>query len=106
MKEYIINVGCNDPRYHKQILPSFMIRRKIIKIISKHFDGFTLTSATGFYKGEKENSFIVYIYGDNTIRETVTKCAEELRKDMHQEAVIVSAKYIRSNMIEEGDKNQ
>jgi len=97
-REYTINVGCNDPRVHRQILPTFIIKRKIIKVLAKYFDGFTMVKATGFYKGEKENSFILYFY--DTTLERVTDCAEELREELKQESVIVSTRIVKSAFIE------
>ena len=62
------------------------------EIVAKHFDGFTMIQDTGYWRGESERSAVYEIYGDKNLATEfkVMACAEEIRRENKQEAVLVT----------------
>lgn len=59
--------------------------RKAIRIISKHFEGFTTTKGLGYWQGKSEKSLIIEI--ETTKRKQIITLAKELCKELKQDAV-------------------
>lgn len=64
-------------------------RSRIERILSRHFDGFTVVAAHGCWKGTCEKSLVVEIAG--TSADKVRAAAEDLRVAGKQQQVIVVA---------------
>ena len=64
-------------------------RDRIERILNKYFDGFTVLSAHGCWKGSCEDSFVIEIAGAKEAK--VRAAAEELRVSGKQQSVIVVA---------------
>ena len=63
-------------------------RKKLEKIASKYFPGYTIFKAQGFWRLQKENSLIMeFVIEDNDVK--INKLAEEIKKENKQEAVLV-----------------
>ena len=62
---------------------------QVIELISKYFDGFTILSGFGFWKGERESSLIIEITGDYADKSKVLKLAAEIKILNKQESVLV-----------------
>lgn len=60
-------------------------------IVSQYFDGFTLVSAMGYYKGEKEHSIIIEIMGEDNIHSLVSDVSEIIRWSNKQKEVLFYA---------------
>ncbi len=63
--------------------------REIIELVSKQFDGFTVTSGRGFWKGHEELSLVIEIIGDYADKSKVLKLAAEIKVLNKQESVLV-----------------
>ncbi len=65
-------------------------RAKIEKIVSEHYDGFTIVEGTGFWKSQKEASLIIEIIGDDeSDLDSVKIIAEQIKKTNDQDSVLV-----------------
>lgn len=63
-------------------------KKKLEKIISKHFEGFTLYKATGFWRLQKEKTLIIEIIEDIPV-DRINNLAKDIKKANKQEAVLV-----------------
>lgn len=61
----------------------------IEKIVSKHFQGFTIIKADGYWKLIKEGSLIIEVTDPNTDKNVINKLAQEIKEANTQEAVLV-----------------
>ncbi len=64
-------------------------RPRIVELISKYFDGFTMTSGSGFWKGLGELSLTIEIIGVYADKSKVLKLAAEIKILNKQESVLV-----------------
>lgn len=62
---------------------------KIERILSNHFDGFTIYKAEGFWRLQKEKTLIIEILGSSDIADRVNSAAKEIKEENNQEAVLV-----------------
>ena len=63
--------------------------KTIEKIASKHFEGFTIFKAEGFWRLQKENSLILEIEAPKVDKNKINKLAKAIKKANAQEAVLV-----------------
>ena len=63
--------------------------KTIEKIASKHFEGFTIFKAKGFWRLQKENSSILEIEAPKIKKAKINKLAKEIKEANNQEAVMV-----------------
>jgi len=63
-------------------------KEKAIKLISKTFEGLTLTNASGYWQGKPEKSIVISIETEK--KELVLKVAKELTIELKQDAVGVA----------------
>ena len=67
---------------------------RIIEIVSSHFEGFTLLSGQGYWKGEtriyQEQSVIIEIVSDCKL-DQIVKLAELIKIENSQESVLIQA---------------
>jgi len=67
-------------------------RQNIIDIIKRHFDGFTLISATGCWQGTVEHSLIIEICYDvqsYQIEPKINVVAREIKELNNQQSVLI-----------------
>jgi len=64
-------------------------RKKIEKIVSSYFDGFTLFSAIGYWQNYKENSLIIEISSNNNEYDKIKEIAKEIKRVNDQDAVLI-----------------
>ena len=65
-------------------------RVKAIKeIVSRQYDGFTLTGATGYWKNTREKSLIIEVVTEGNELPTIRAIAERIKSLNNQEAVLV-----------------
>ena len=62
--------------------------KKAIMIASKHFDGFSVSKITGYWKGRKESTLIIEIETDS--KKKIMSLALELKEELLQEAIAVA----------------
>ena len=72
-----------------RILTENLNRKRIERIISKSFKGFSLIKSQGFWEGIKENSLIIEISGSKKIAGKVKVSALEIKKANKQDAVLI-----------------
>lgn len=63
-------------------------RRKIYRIMSKEFDGFTVYTAEGQWQGQREKSLIMEVVG-NRLLSRFKRVARKIKTVNKQEAVII-----------------
>lgn len=63
--------------------------KEIEKILSKHFEGFTIYKAAGFWRLQKEKVLVIEILGQSKIIKEINAAAKEIKKQNSQEAVLV-----------------
>lgn len=61
---------------------------KIEAIVAGHFDGFTESEVTGYWKGNKERTLKIEVITDKTAGE-LARIAKELKKELNQESVLM-----------------
>jgi len=59
------------------------------KIVSKYFQGFTVTKGIGYWMGLPEKSMIIEIVTERAMDAKVKKLADEIKRYNSQEAVLV-----------------
>ena len=64
-------------------------QEKIEEILSKHFQGFTIYKAEGYWRLQKENSLIIEILGESEAIKRINQVAMEIKKANDQQAVLV-----------------
>jgi hypothetical protein len=76
-------------------------RDKTRAIIGKYFDGFTLLSGEGIWKGSRENALVVEIFGDGSPGESavVSMLCEDIKAENRQEAVLLQVMEVRGYMV-------
>jgi uncharacterized membrane-anchored protein YitT (DUF2179 family) len=62
---------------------------RIEEILSRHFDGFTIFKAEGFWRLQKEKTLIIEILGESDIVEKINSAATEIKEENNQDAVLV-----------------
>lgn len=60
-------------------------------IVSRHFDGFTMSSARGYWQGKAEQSVCVEIIGRPEDRPKVETLAREIREQYRQAEVWITS---------------
>ena len=66
-------------------------RHRVEAIAQEFFQGFTVLQSTGFWEGSREESVVIEVIGDESLRPEVTACAEAIKDANSQEAVLVQA---------------
>lgn len=61
----------------------------IAKIVGKKYPSFTIIPGTGYWNGEKENSIVIEIIGDDIDPADINEIALEIKETNNQEAVLV-----------------
>lgn len=65
-------------------------RETVKEIVSKYFDGYTLLSGEGVWKGNEEKSLVIEIYTlDHNAEHVIQKIADEIEIRNEQESVLV-----------------
>lgn len=62
--------------------------KTVQKIVSKYFDGFTISKNIGFWKGQKEKSIKIEIILPGRHLTKIRNLAKEIKIALNQEAVI------------------
>jgi hypothetical protein len=76
-------------------------RENTRKIVSKYFDGFTLLSGEGIWKGSKENALVVEIFGNGDAGEpaVIGMLCEDIKAENKQEAVLLQVVEVKGYLI-------
>jgi hypothetical protein len=75
-----------------------------IQLVAKHFDGFTVLHADGFWKGQAEHSLVIEILppvkiGDGEARTQVEKLAHAIRKQNKQQTIMIQRISVQYDLI-------
>ena len=81
----VLNIGLNDKKTKKQRIKTDYA----INLVGEHVRNCTITVTVGFYKGERENSLKVEIYGVDAY--TAISYAEHFVLIFNQECVALTA---------------
>lgn len=63
-------------------------RRKLIEVLRQTFNSFTILPAIGWYKGQREASVVIEVYG--TTRSAVNRVCRDLVTEFKQDMVTFS----------------
>mgnify|MGYP001598676099 FL=1 len=64
-------------------------RRQLTNLINRHFDGYTLYTVEGRWKGKAEDALVIEIVGDLADRAPVHILAHEIKALNEQESVLI-----------------
>jgi len=64
-------------------------RADIIKEVSKHFQGFTVFNAIGYWQGKKEQSLIIEVLASSKAQSKIESIARYIKVHNKQEAVLI-----------------
>ncbi len=64
-------------------------RPEIVKLISDEFDGFTLLSGVGYWRGRPEQSLVIEIIAEYSDKSKVLRLAADIKLVSKQESVLV-----------------
>ena len=81
--EIIIYIGGDN----KTKMVSDEYFKKIESILSRHWDGFTLTKHKGYYKGQVEESVSAVIMVLQLVFEQLDNCVKDLKVELVQETI-------------------
>jgi hypothetical protein len=102
IKQHILILGLNDKDTKKQEISTIDAYKIATNILTKYFDGATITEAQGFYKHEDgtltfETSLkIELLFADD---EQVLKVIEQLKTAFNQESIALITNDINSKLI-------
>ena len=74
-----------------RILTENINQKKVKEIVSRQFDGFSIINSVGYWKGSKEKSLIIEISGDKKIKSNIVSCANLIKKENKQDAVLIQS---------------
>jgi len=74
-------------------------REDIIRIVGEHFEGFTLLNGVGYWQGTPEQSLVIEIIGTEKDSANVELVAYKIKKNNHQQAVLVQETNITANLV-------
>lgn len=69
------------------------------RLAAAHFDGFNITETAGYWKGQREDSIVIEIIAPAADALKVEALAGELRRELQQEAVLVTATDTETTLI-------
>ena len=72
----------------------------IERIVGRHFDGFTILNARGYFRGESELSVTIEIVGTPADKAKVYALAEDIRRTNAQYSVLVTEQRINATFVE------
>ncbi len=79
----ILQIGADNT---KKISRSYI--NKVVKILSKYWEGFTLTkNVAGYWEGEIEESLSAVIYVLQLVFKDLDDCVKDLKWELHQDAI-------------------
>ena len=70
-----------------RILTEDKNREQVYAILDKHVDGYTVSTATGAWKGTRENSLVIDLVGVDLV--TATAIALAIKATNEQESVLI-----------------
>jgi hypothetical protein len=70
-------------------------------LAAQGIDGFTVTRTEGYWKGQREHSFVVTVFDHLQMMEGIwpTEFAQQLARELDQECILVSATPCTANLI-------
>ena len=76
-------------------------RENTRKIIGRYFDGFTLLSGEGVWRGSQENALVIEILGDGEPgeRAVISALCEDIKAENQQEAVLLQVVEMKGYLI-------
>lgn len=77
-------------RYKYEIMTENINMPMIVKIVSKHFTGFSIQKQFGYWKGQQESSLNIVIFGNDRDIHAVEDIAEKIKTANKQESVLIS----------------
>ena len=93
---YVLYIGLNDKNENTQLLKTSEAQEIVDNTTLKYVDGFTTTLAKGHWSDGKvmfnETTIICYI--DDTDIGTVHKLANDLKKKLNQESILIEESFI------------
>ena len=91
-KKYTMYLGTNDKDTMQQEIPSEKIREEMDKICMKYVDGYTVTTADGYYRGKDNEVFhetsFVYVFIGTDIY-ALQKIMDEALVKFNQESILL-----------------
>ena len=97
--QYIIYLGTNDKDSNNPVFTHDEAKNKLDEILTKYFDGFTITEALGGWKDENGQIFHEYtlvIYLSDTNIKQVHAASDELIKEFNQSSVLIHTNRTRT----------
>jgi hypothetical protein len=74
-------------------------RKKIEKLVSSYFDGFTILESVGYWKGKREKAVIIRILSGAEDSAKVKALALKIKKQNKQQSVIIVKKNTDVNFV-------
>lgn len=59
------------------------------EIVNQYFNNFSIVNSTGFYQGKQENSQIIEIVNNKTVKPKIKKLAENIKQVNNQDSVLL-----------------
>lgn len=75
-------------------------RPEVANLVSEYFNGFTMFSGIGFWRGKKELSLVIEIIADYNDKHKVLRLAGEIKELNKQESVLVFTTTGLENLID------
>lgn len=85
--KYTLYIGLNDKDTGKPFIDYDMAKELVNKIISFHFEGFTMLEGTGYYKGQKEKCLIVQLFYPHQVENSINEVIKQLCFILNQECI-------------------
>lgn len=98
--KYTFYIGLNDKDTGKPFIDYNIAKELVNRVISFHFEGFTIFEGTGYYKGQEEKCLIVKLFYDYDVENSINEIIKMLCFILNQEYIGIvksSADMIYSN---------
>lgn len=69
------------------------------RLTAAHFVGFNITETTGYWQGQREDSIVIEIIANDDEALKVEALANEIKRELQQEAVLVTATDIVGTLV-------
>ena len=92
--QYVLFLGTNDKDTNEPVCSADEAKDRADRVLTRHFDGFTIQEATGGWTNEDgtvSHEYTLVIYLSDTDIDTVRSACDDLIREFNQSSVLIQA---------------